>query len=976
MPPNRTRSRRQWVIIVALCGIAIALVGVVTPVAGADTPESAEIEVVVVFEDPTTDNVSADDPVAALHGHANDSLAPLEKKADANNGLDVEERYWIVPAAQVRVNTSVVTLDALEALDGVTTVTSNAPVMELAEGPLATSAETDTTYGLDQLHIQEAWAAYETKGAGSTVAVLDTGADPDHQDIDVAKWADFSDDPSSDPMDYADHGTHVAGTIVGDETPDGTAYGVAPAAELHVGAVATECDPRCTGTLSTVLDGMQWAVESDVDVISMSLGTDQYSVPMINATRHAKAADTAVVAAIGNDGDGTSISPGNVYDTIAVGATDQSESVWSHSSGEEIDTDDAWGDDAPDDWPETYVVPDVVAPGVQTTSAVPGDDYSEKTGTSTATPHVAGVAALMQSATDEHISPTTTRLALQESAVHPDDTIDARYGHGIVDAPGAIGLVRESGSIDGTITEAITDDPVAEATITVTAGERDIATTTTDTSGQFVLEELPSRNDLTITVTAAGYHATEQSIALEPDASESIEETLEGNAVIDITVADTATDTPLSASAVSLERDDGASFDGHWETDADGVITIPVPGTGATYTATVDRAGYESGTGTTVVDDGETTSLDIALTGDGQIDVAAIDERFDRSVENATVTATSDRGTYSMTETTDGMYTQSAIPSDISYTIAVHADGYESTNYALETVESDTTATVDLRGNATVRIDPRDAITDATLDQVDVTVTSASGHTATIDQPSEFALPGTGEEYEITTERDGYLPNLTAIAVESGAVHESTARMTGDGSLLISVVDGLFGGPVTDASITAETTRGSYPVTERTGGDVVIEPVPSDLVVSTTTAAPGYENKERDVDPNAESASLNLTGSATIDVRVESTDGEPIEDALVFVAQTDGDSVQYPERTGADGTVAVSVPGTDTRYTVSAETAGYHPAELTTEELHNGERTDVTLLLESDDAIPGFGVVVAGAGLVGALAIARRYPRS
>jgi serine protease AprX len=387
-----------------------------------------------------------------------------------------------------------------------------------------TAGSYDTTYGLAQIRATEVWEAYDTRGANTSVAVLDTGVDPDHPDIDLTAWAEFDGDGNqldTEPQDYSSsgHGTHASGTVVGGNA-SGQYIGVAPDTDLYHGAVLTNCGGACTGTLSQIIAGMEWGVENDVDVLSMSLGANGYYNDFIDPVQNAQSAGTAVVAAIGNKGEGNSSSPANVYDAIAVGASDRNEDIVSFSSGEQIDTQSAWGATEPGTlgWPDSYIVPSVAAPGRFVTSAKPGGTYGEKSGTSMATPHVAGAVALVQSATESRVSPGEMETALEAAAAkpddwpEPDDQRDTRYGSGIVDVPATVveiagpaarydtnrstPVVNQSTAFDagnstgdiqryewdfdgdGTVEET-TGDPVIDRTFADT-GERTVTLTVTD----------------------------------------------------------------------------------------------------------------------------------------------------------------------------------------------------------------------------------------------------------------------------------------------------------------------------------------------------------------------------------------------------------------------------------------------------------------------------------------------------------------
>jgi len=249
--------------------------------------------------------------------------------------------------------------------------------------------------------IPDAWTEFggTDPGTGTSVAVLDTGVDDSHEDLAVTKWSEFDSDGNpvdSDPNDADGHGTHVAGTVGGAQDPagGGPAYGVAPEADIY--GVKVLADDG-TGDFSQILAGMEWSLEQDVDIIQMSLGGQDIFGQFIEPVRNANEAGAVVIASAGNNGEGSSSSPGNVFESISVGAVDSNQNVADFSSGEVVDPDDTWTN-PPADWPDEYIVPDFTAPGVDIESAATGttsgtdDEYS---GTSMAAPHVAGSSALL-----------------------------------------------------------------------------------------------------------------------------------------------------------------------------------------------------------------------------------------------------------------------------------------------------------------------------------------------------------------------------------------------------------------------------------------------------------------------------------------------------------------------------------------------------------------------------------------------------
>jgi subtilisin family serine protease len=237
----------------------------------------------------------------------------------------------------------------------------------------------------------EAWAAGYT-GKGVKVAVLDTGIDADHPDFAGLIDGTASFVPGEAVDDVNGHGTHVAGTIVGSGTASGGENkGVAPGADLYVGKVLGGAEGY--GQDSWVMAGMQWAAESGADVVNMSLG-DSYptdgSDPM-SQTVDALSAQygTLFVIAAGNSGPESISAPGAAAAALTVAATDKQDRLASFSSTGPLAHSGG-------------MKPDIAAPGVDITAArsqemTGGGEglYRTISGTSMATPHVAGAAAIL-----------------------------------------------------------------------------------------------------------------------------------------------------------------------------------------------------------------------------------------------------------------------------------------------------------------------------------------------------------------------------------------------------------------------------------------------------------------------------------------------------------------------------------------------------------------------------------------------------
>ncbi|MFF7033775.1 S8 family peptidase [Streptomyces griseus] len=235
-----------------------------------------------------------------------------------------------------------------------------------------------------------AWAAgYD--GTGTKVAVLDTGADAEHPDLRGRITASENFTDSAGTGDFQGHGTHVASTVGGSgAASDGKNKGVAPGTDLLVGKVLNDTG---SGAASWIIAGMEWAVDQKADVVSMSLGsaepTDCTDPMSLAATELGKNKDTLFVVAAGNLGPSlnTVSSPGCAPGVLTVGAVDRDDSTANFSSrGPAIVS--------------HTLKPEIAAPGVAISAAAAGgrgsQAYRSMSGTSMATPHVAGAAAVVK----------------------------------------------------------------------------------------------------------------------------------------------------------------------------------------------------------------------------------------------------------------------------------------------------------------------------------------------------------------------------------------------------------------------------------------------------------------------------------------------------------------------------------------------------------------------------------------------------
>ncbi|MEV7416655.1 S8 family serine peptidase [Streptomyces sp. NPDC089919] len=300
-----------------------------------------------------------------------------------------------------------------------------------------------------QIGADKAWAAgYDGKGV--KIAVLDTGVDRTHADLETRVVAEKNFSGSPDAKDRVGHGTHVASIAAGTGARSGGRFkGVAPGAELISGKVL---DDHGNGDDSAVIAGMEWAAAQGADVVNLSLGgPDSPGTDPLEATVDRLSATKGVLFAVaaGNDGEGgasTVASPGSADAALTVGAVDHDDKLAPFSStGPRVDG---------------AVKPDVTAPGVAITAAAaagsafdrdpgtphPAPGYLTLDGTSMATPHVAGAAAILK-----QLHPTWKYAELKGAL-----TASAKNG-GYTPFQQGTGRIR----VDRAIKQSVVADPVS-----------------------------------------------------------------------------------------------------------------------------------------------------------------------------------------------------------------------------------------------------------------------------------------------------------------------------------------------------------------------------------------------------------------------------------------------------------------------------------------------------------------------------------
>ena len=304
-------------------------------------------------------------------------------------------------------------------------------------------------WGLAKINCPAAWDRV-TGSPNIVVAVIDTGVDLDHPElapllVQGTDMVNLGTNPTApngfhfegdfngvdnDPQDEVGHGTHVAGTIA---CLSNNAVGVAgvtwscrimPVRVLaRIVNNANSSDVRGTGSSTDIAAGIRWAVDHGARVINMSLGGSTDTQVERDAVAYAIAHNVVVVAALGNGGIGAPTSfPAAYPDVIAVAAIDSSDHRASFSQvGSHID---------------------ISGPGVNVLSTVWDNSYTTMSGTSMATPHVAGVAALVLSCNSSLSAAQVGDILRQTARPLRDNPADPvpnnNYGFGCVDAQAAV----------------------------------------------------------------------------------------------------------------------------------------------------------------------------------------------------------------------------------------------------------------------------------------------------------------------------------------------------------------------------------------------------------------------------------------------------------------------------------------------------------------------------------------------------------
>jgi subtilisin family serine protease len=437
---------RQFAVVIAVLAIAVAASAqlVADPQFHAERADGTEVVIpsqseaatgfIVEFvAPPAAANVAAKTAIdyqATFTRFRNDLATILNARRSGKTAVDAEiRREFSIVFNGVAIDAPREVIDQLRTLPYVKRIVTDMPMHALAEGA-----------NITLINAPKVWSSLGSRGSGVTVAIIDTGINYMHDALGkgfgpgfkVKGGWDFVNN-DADPLDDNGHGTHVSGIVAGQSD---VITGVAPEASLIaykvLGSTGSGSESNVIAAIERAADPNQDGNTADhVDVANLSLGgsgnpDDPGSIAIDNAT----AAGITFAIAAGNSGSSfhTISSPGTSRNAITVGASDLTDAITSFSSrGPNMKS--------------LAIKPDVVAPGLSILSSYLGNTYATLSGTSMATPHVAGAAALLK-ALHRDWTPAQIKLALMNNSTLVHDDIMA-VGAGRIDAfAAATGTIR------------------------------------------------------------------------------------------------------------------------------------------------------------------------------------------------------------------------------------------------------------------------------------------------------------------------------------------------------------------------------------------------------------------------------------------------------------------------------------------------------------------------------------------------------
>jgi thermitase len=594
-------------------------------------------------------------------------------------------------------------------------------------------------WGMVKIQAPQAWDV--TAGSSNiNIAILDTGVDLDHPDLANKIISNINFSSSNTTDDVNGHGTHVAGIAAAITNNSIGVAGLGYSATIMNVKVMGDTG---SGTYSAIASGVTWAADNGAEIINMSLGGSSYSSTLEDAVNYAWSKGVVVVAAAGNNGNSVPCYPAYYANCIAVAATDASDARASWSS---------YGD-----WV------DVAAPGLSIYSTLKDNGYGYKSGTSMASPHVAGLAALVFTTVSDTNGDGKLNNEVRSRIEATCDYIGVTgIGYGRINAARAVSSVPVLvGKISGQVTN--TKDGSTISGVQVSDGSR---TALTNATGSYTIYNVPV-GGYQVVASKKGYETSSLTVTVllgtTAVANFSLKQTVVPGSFTG-SVTDAKDGSPLVGATVT----DGTRTA---TTDAAGKYTIPdvPPGT---YQVTASEEGYDSSTAGVSVTSATIVLLNFSLSpmivapiAPGSIAGSVTDAKDGSPIVGAAVTD----GIRTATTDAAGKYTIADVPSG-SYGVTASKEGYQSSSLTV-TVLSGTTAVANfplsqiivlgsITGSVTDAQNGSPIVGATVTDGTRTTTTDASGKYAIADVP-----PGT---YGVTASKDGYESVTSTVTVAAG----------------------------------------------------------------------------------------------------------------------------------------------------------------------------------------------------------------
>jgi len=517
-------------------------------------------------------------------------------------------------------------------------------------------------WGMVKVQAPQAWDV--TTGSGTIkIAILDTGVDLDHPDLANKIVSNINLTSSTTVDDVHGHGTHVAG-IAAAMTNNGVGV-----AGLGYGSTIMNVKvmgDTGSGAYSWIVSGIIWAVDNGAKVINMSLGGSSASSTLEDAINYAWSKGVVVVAAAGNYGNTAPLYPAYYTNCIAVAATDSLDRLagWSNYG----------------DWV------DVAAPGVGIYATLKNNGYGYKSGTSMASPHVAGLAALVfTTLSDTNGDGKLNDEVRSRIEVNCDDIGVSGIGYGRINAARAVdSFPMPPGAITGQVADA--EDGSAISGAQVSDGTR---TVLSDAAGMYTIDDV-SPGSYQVTASKEGYQTSSLTVTVLSGitalANLSLTQVIVPGSITG-SVTDAEDGSPIAGAAVT----DGTRTA---TTDASGKYTIANVPAGS-YEVTASKEGYHSSSLTVTVLSGSSAVANLSLTQvivPGSITGSVVDAEDGSPVVGAIVsdgirtTTTDATGKYAIANVPPGTYQVTTSKEgyvSVTLTATIVSDGTSVMNFSL-----------------------------------------------------------------------------------------------------------------------------------------------------------------------------------------------------------------------------------------------------------------------------------------------------